>query len=118
MRDAIARISLTGRIDKPMITVHGTHDSLLPITLDSDVYAEMVNAAGMGGQHRYYRIENGNHTDGLYALFSDKIRPLLPCERTAFTALQTWVDRGTPPPPNRTVPKPTSGDLVNTCSLG
>ena len=41
-------------------------------------------------------------------------RPLLPCYRDAFGALEAWVDRGTAPPPSRTIPRP-SGDVVNTC---
>ena len=43
---AVAKIGLTGRIGKPLITLHGTRDTLLPISKDSDVYARMVRDAG------------------------------------------------------------------------
>ncbi|MGH3389742.1 MAG: tannase/feruloyl esterase family alpha/beta hydrolase [Actinomadura sp.] len=117
VREAVARIALTGRVRRPLITLHGTLDTLLPITTDSDVYAEMIDESGAGRLHRYYRIEGGNHVDGLYDTFPDRLRPLLPCFHTAFTALERWTVEGTVPPPDATVPRPTSGDLANTCSL-
>jgi hypothetical protein len=118
VRDAVRRVSLTGRLGKPMLTVQGTLDALLPITVGSDRYAAMVASAGRGGWHRYYRIEGGVHTDGLYAAQPSLVRPLLPCYRTAFTALERWLDRGTPPPLSTTVPRPPAGtDQVNTCAL-
>ncbi|NYD50703.1 poly(3-hydroxybutyrate) depolymerase [Actinomadura luteofluorescens] len=113
---AVARVALTGRIRKPMITLHGTYDSLLPIGTDSDVYAKLVRAKGKA-PYRYYRLEAANHVDGLYDSFPDRLRPLLPCMRTAFTALESWTQHGTTPPKSTTLPRPTSGDTVNTCSL-
>ena len=44
VRDAVDRVSLTGKIGKPMLTLHGTLDTLLPIREDSDVYDRMVDA--------------------------------------------------------------------------
>lgn len=117
VRNAISKVALTGRIGKPMLTLHGDHDSLLPIRVDSDYYDAMIERAGRGDLHRYYRIQNGNHVDGLYASFPDRVRPILPCARTAFDALEAWVNRGTLPPADATLPKP-SGDLLNTCGLG
>ncbi|MPY51332.1 tannase/feruloyl esterase family alpha/beta hydrolase [Streptomyces acidicola] len=117
VHDAVARISLTGRIGKPMITLHGTLDALLPIGVQSDVYARMVAAQGRAGLHRYYRIEGGTHVDSLYDTYPDKLRPILPCYRAAFTAMTDWVEHREEPPAGRTVPRPTSGDLVNTGSL-
>jgi hypothetical protein len=113
VRAAIARIGLTGRVGKPLITLHGTLDALLPIGLDSDVYARMVPRS----LHRYYRVEGGNHVDGLYDAYPDRLRPILPCFRAAFTALVAWRD-GHGPPPSRTIPRPAAGDLANECALG
>lgn len=113
---AVARISLTGQIRKPLITLQGTYDTLLPIGTDSDVYAKLVRARGKA-PYRYYRLEAANHVDGLYDTYPDRLRPLLPCMRTAFTALESWTRNGTPPPKSATLPRPASGDLVNTCSL-
>jgi hypothetical protein len=116
VRRAVARISLTGRISRPMITLHGTLDTLLPITKDSDVYAGMVRRQGRDRLHRYYRIEGGNHVDSLYDVHPDLLRPILPCFRGAFTALEGWL-AGHAPPAGATLPRPASGDLANTCSL-
>ncbi|AJE83528.1 hypothetical protein SLNWT_3152 [Streptomyces albus] len=117
---AVQRIALTGRLGKPLLTLHGTLDVLLPISRDSDVYARMVKQAGRGALHRYYRIEDGTHTDSLADTFPDRLRPLLPCHRSAFTALETWLGHGTPPPPSHTVPRPPGagpGELLRECAL-
>ncbi|MFC8708729.1 tannase/feruloyl esterase family alpha/beta hydrolase [Streptomyces sp. NPDC057197] len=115
---AVARVALTGRIGKPLITLHGDLDSLLPRAADSDVYARMVDASGRGALHRYYTIEGGTHVDGLYDTYPDRLRPILPCYRSAFDALAAWVEHGVRPPADRTVGRPASGDVVDSCALG
>jgi hypothetical protein len=117
---AVERISLTGRIGKPLLTLHGTLDTLLPITRDSDVYDRMITLAGREALHRYYRVVGGNHVDGLVDAYPDRLRPLGPCFRTAFDALGGWL-RGVRPPASGTIPLPagaTPADLARTCSLG
>lgn len=123
-QEALRKVSLTGDIGKPLITLHGTHDALLPIRIQSDVYDTMIEDAGKSHLHRYYRYEGGTHVDSLYPLFPDRVRPLLPCARTSFDALEKWTGadrpgrkRGTPPPPDATLARPGSGDLLTTCSL-
>ena len=115
VRRAVARTSLTGRIARPMITLHGTLDALLPIAQDSDVYAGMARQ-GREHLHRYYRVEGGNHVDWLYDVHPDLLRPILPCFRSAFAALEAWI-AGHAPPADATLPRPASGDLANTRSL-
>jgi predicted esterase len=117
VKDAVARVSLHGTIGKPMLTLHGTLDALLPIRTDSDVYDGIVARAGKGALHRYYVIEHGNHVDGRYDLHPDRLRPILPCYRTAFSALTRWVEDGTAPPPSQFVPDARKGDEVNGCDL-
>ncbi|MBC7272175.1 MAG: tannase/feruloyl esterase family alpha/beta hydrolase [Streptomyces sp.] len=119
--DAVRRIGLTGRIGKPLLTLHGTLDVLLPISQDSDVYARMVRDAGQGRLHRYYRIEGGTHTDSLVDAFPDTLRPLTPCHRSAFTALERWLALGERPPASRTVALPAGAspaELLTGCPLG
>ena len=65
MKDALALTSLTGRIGKPMITLHGDLDARLPIEMDSDVHTDLVALSGKGRSHCYYVVEDGNHVDGL-----------------------------------------------------
>ena len=108
MHRAVSRVALTGRIRRPLITLQGTLDTLLPITQDSDVYARMVRRTRGAGDFRYYRIERGNHVDGLYDTYPDRLRPILPCFRTAFTALEGW-SAGHRPPPSATLPRPPPG---------
>ncbi len=117
VKDAVASISLTGKIGKPMITVHGDLDTLLPAPTDSDVYDQMIDQAGAGDLHRYYKVEDGTHTDGLYSAFPDRLRPLLPCARDGFDLLTAWVEDGEAPPADGFVARPASGDLVNSCQL-
>ncbi|WP_394435809.1 tannase/feruloyl esterase family alpha/beta hydrolase [Streptomyces sp. SGAir0957] len=114
---AVARVALTGRIGKPLITLQGDLDTLLPIATDADVYRRMVDARGRGRLHRTYTIQDGTHTDGLYDTFPDRLRPILPCYRDAFNALTQWAQDGTEPPADRTVGRPASGDVVDTCSV-
>jgi hypothetical protein len=124
IKDAVAKVSLSGDIGKPLITVHGTLDTLLPITKSSDKYAELVEKKECSHLHRYYKIEGGTHLDALYdypdpkkpdQTFREKLRPMLPCYKTAFDRLVEWVEEGVSPPDNQTVPKP-EGDVVNSCS--
>ncbi|MFI9123067.1 tannase/feruloyl esterase family alpha/beta hydrolase [Streptomyces bikiniensis] len=114
---AVAKVALTGRIGKPLITLHGDLDALLPIATDSDVYARMVDDRGRGRLHRYYTVRGGTHTDGLYDTYPDRLRPILPCYRSAFDALTRWVEEGATPPADRTIARPAGGDVVNSCAL-
>jgi hypothetical protein len=117
VKDAVRSVQNTGRIGKPMITLHGSLDALLPPRTDSDVYKRLVDRAGLDRRHRYYRIADGTHTDGLYDTYPDRLRPLLPCARRAFGLLAAWVERGARPPRDGRYPRPSSGDLVNRCRL-
>ena len=122
VHEALARISLTGTIGKPLLTLHGTLDTLLPISLHSDAYVRMIADAQRAEMHRYYRIEGGNHVDSLMHLDPEHLRPMLPCFRAAFDALTAWVEDGQEPPPSATIPRPsgngaTDPALLNTCSL-
>ncbi|MEV6283002.1 tannase/feruloyl esterase family alpha/beta hydrolase [Kribbella sp. NPDC051770] len=83
-RQAIRRIELTGNLKRPLTTIHGTYDSLLPITQDSDVYAAMVRRAGKQKLLKYQRVEAGNHVDGLVDAYPDQLVPLVPLLRKAI----------------------------------
>jgi predicted dienelactone hydrolase len=120
-------VANTGNIQRPLITLHGDQDSLLPIATDSDLYAQMVAQARKSRSHRYYVVQGGNHVDPLYddhagrdAYGDTVLRPMLPCVRAAIDALAIWVEGGVEPPPSHTIPRPrgaTPADLANACSL-
>lgn len=104
VHDAVRRISLTGRIGRPLITLHGTLDSLLPISQDSDAYAAMISSAHRDRLHRYYRIESGNHVDGLVDVYPTQLRPIAPCFIAAVDAMTGWL-HGNRPAPSATIPR-------------
>ncbi|TDD25191.1 tannase/feruloyl esterase family alpha/beta hydrolase [Kribbella turkmenica] len=78
---AVQRIALTGKIRRPLVTIHGTYDSLLPITQNSDVYAAMARRTGL---HTYQRVEAGNHVDGLVDAYPGRLVPLVPLLQQAI----------------------------------
>ena len=121
VHDRMAQLSNTGNIHgRPLITLHGTLDALLPIGADSDRYAELVRAEGYDASYRYYVVEGGTHIDGAADDFPDLFRPILPCFLEALDALDTWVGGGAAAPPSGFVPFPadqTPTDRANTCGL-
>src|SRR5262249_1288737 len=114
---AVSRVSLTGSIGKPMITLHATLDPLLPIPVHSAHYVQMIKDAGKSHLHRYYVIEGGNHVDQLYDEFPDRLRPIVGCYRAAFLALERWVEGNgrVKPTKSRFIARPASGDITNDC---
>jgi hypothetical protein len=114
---ALAKIALHGRLTKPLITLHGTLDALLPIAINSDPYARMIERAGSTEMHRYYVVEHGTHVDQNYDIWPDRLRPILPCFRQAFVALERWAEASSPAPASQFVADPRSGDVVNECAL-
>ncbi len=118
-RRALERVALTGDVRRPMLTLHGTHDALLPIRTDSDIYERMIDRAGAGDMHRYYRVVGGTHVDGLRAEYRERVRPLLPCARQAFVRMVDWVESDRRPPGDATVPRFEDRDReLNRCALG
>lgn len=129
VKEAVERVSLTGNIGKPLLTLHGNFDALLPIDADSNVYRNLIEKAGKGNLHRYYKIGKGNHVDRFYNQFPEdgatgkkELRPILPCHRAAFEELVEWVEKGNRPPQSTYVQKlqsanPVNGDVINYCSI-
>ena len=124
VKEAVGKVSNTGNIGKPMLTLHGTLDVLLAIRTDSNVYRELIERAGDGKRHRYYKIEDGTHVDSYYdegdesGSFHNRLRPMLPCHRAAFKELVEWVERRDAPPASKLVQRPKKGGVVNRCVLG
>ena len=113
--DAFEGITLTGKLKRPMLSLHGDLDALLPISLHGERYTEMVAEQHRSRLHRAYVVEGGQHVDGFRTLFP-QVRPLLPCYTAAFDALVAWVERGVQPPASGPV-EPASADVVDDCTL-
>ena len=116
VKEAIERISLTGDIGKPLLQLQGTLDTAVT-PRDSRLYATMIANQGRGAMTRLYEVEGGSHFEDLYISHPDLLRPMLPCFRDAFEALEQWTQKGTRPPASHLVPRDPTVDLINTCTL-
>lgn len=125
VKEAVEKVSLGGNIGKPMLTVTGTYDVLLPMRLHSSRYRTLIENAGKGKMHRYYKIENGTHVDSYFDRYrtgEEYVRPILPCYWAAFGEIEEWVEKeGDPrPPASTTVPRPMPGgdpEEANSCQI-
>jgi hypothetical protein len=112
----IAAIATTGEIGKPLITVAGTMDALLPINLHARAYARAVAAAfssdGEEGDHRrrqqpayrLYEVQNGNHIETYKDTFP-QLEFIQPHAQKAFDLLVNFVEHGVDLPPDQCIPR-------------
>jgi 3HB-oligomer hydrolase (3HBOH)/Tannase and feruloyl esterase len=110
-------IATTGEIGKPMITVAGTMDALLPINLHARAYARAVAAAfserGEEGDHqrrrhpanRLYEVQNGNHIETYKDSFPQQLELIEPHAQRAFDLLVDSVEHGSDLPPDQCIPR-------------
>ncbi|MEO2218486.1 3-hydroxybutyrate oligomer hydrolase family protein [Chromobacterium vaccinii] len=100
----VAAIATDGKIKRPLITVAGTMDALLPIDHHARAYARKV--AAEGGEHaqayRLYEIQNGNHVER-YAKIFPKLELIEPHAQHAFDLLVRYVEQKAPLPPDQCV---------------
>jgi hypothetical protein len=116
----VAAIATTGNIGKPLITVAGTMDALLPINLHARAYARAVTAAllgddqegrGHGGDgkdlhpaYRLYEVQNGNHIEAYKDTFP-QLELIQPHAQHAFDLLTEAVEHGSALPPDQCIPR-------------
>jgi hypothetical protein len=113
-----AAFATTGRIKRPLVTVAGTMDALLPIDHHARAYARKVAAASKhrrdddgGDRHgdddrpayRLYEIQNGNHIETFQDAFP-QLELIEPHAQRAFDLLVRQVERNVPLPPDQCVP--------------
>jgi hypothetical protein len=110
---AIGQISTGGNIARPMITIHGTMDALLPLTRHARPYRDAVVESGKGSLHRLYEVQNGNHIErfGQSAFNFRQLELLQPTAHDSFRRLVYWVEDGAVPPPSQCIPR--GGTLVD-----
>ncbi|MGC0152114.1 3-hydroxybutyrate oligomer hydrolase family protein [Chromobacterium vaccinii] len=100
----VAAIATDGKIKRPLITVAGTMDALLPIDHHARAYARQV--AAEGGEHaqayRIYEIQNGNHVERYVSIFP-QLELIEPHAQHAFDLLVRFVEQKTPLPPDQCV---------------
>jgi 3HB-oligomer hydrolase (3HBOH) len=112
----VAAIATTGNIGKPLITVAGTMDALLPINLHARAYERAVTAAltehGDEGDHehrghppyRLYEVQNGNHIETYKDTFP-QLELIQPHAQHAFDLLVKSVEYGVELPPDQCIPR-------------
>ncbi len=106
----IAAFETTGKIKKPLITVAGTMDGLLPIVHHARAYAAKVassrkgNDEHRGPQYRLYEVQNGNHIEAYATTFADLVL-IQPHAQRAFDLLVEHVEGKAPLPPSQCIPK-------------
>ncbi len=106
-----AAFANTGRLLRPLITVAGTMDALLPIEHHARAYARLVAdvraADGNGLEHpapyRLYEVQNGNHIE-TFKNFFPQLEFIQPHAQKAFDLLVDFVENRAPLPPSQCVP--------------
>lgn len=119
--DQLASFATTGRIQRPLVTVAGTMDGLLPIDRHARAYARKVEAAleerdgdedrdedhrrgrrGRRPEYRLYEVQNGNHIE-TFKLTFPQLELIEPHAQRAFDLLVDRVERGQPLPPSQCI---------------
>lgn len=110
----LAAFATTGKIHRPLLTVAGTMDALLPIDHHARAYARKVAAALQSKGHdddgdgdrraayRLYEIQNGNHIETYQDTFP-QLELIEPHAHRAFDLLVEHVERGRSLPPDQCV---------------
>ncbi len=108
----LKEIETRGDIGKPLITVAGTMDALLPIKREARVYEERVLESRKhdhDGHHhpayRLYEIQNGNHIESFSLLFPGTIEVIQPHAQKAFDLLDDYVEHDQELPASQCIPK-------------
>jgi len=118
----LAALATTGKIKKPLVTVAGTMDALLPAERNARAYERAVNASRKGNndqrsaQYRLYEVQNGNHIED-YVGVSDatglrftQLELIQPHAHKAFDLLVDHVEGNAALPPSQCIPK---GGLIS-----
>ena len=119
----LAAFATTGAIRRPLITVAGTMDALLPIDHHARAYARRV-AAAQSGHHndgdddrddppayRLYEVQNGNHIETYKPPGAPptptfpQLEFIQPHAQRAFDLLVDSVEHRSPLPPSQCIPR-------------
>ena len=107
----VKEVETRGDIGKPLITVAGTMDALLPIKRGARAYEERVLESRKhdDGHHhpayRLYEIQNGNHIESYTLLFPGQLELIQPHAQKAFDFLVDYVEHHQELPPSQCIPK-------------
>jgi len=113
----VASFATSGDIKRPLITVAGTMDGLLPIDRHARAYARKVEAAledrddddhgwgrhGRRPDYRLYEVQNGNHIETYKGTFP-QLELIQPHAQHAFDLLVSHVESHQDLPPSQCIP--------------
>ena len=117
--EQVAAFANTGKVRRPLITVAGTMDALLPIDRHARAYARKVESASRSKHgddddrhhhrhsrppYRLYEIQNGTHIETYKDTFS-AFELIQPHAQRAFDLLVQRVERHVTLPPSQCVPR-------------
>ena len=106
--EQMQNFTTSGKIQRPLITLAGTMDALLPIDHHARAYARRVadSAKAKKGEgapaYRLYEIQNGNHLETYQDTFP-QLQLIDPHARRALEFLVDHVERGQSLPPSQCV---------------
>jgi hypothetical protein len=100
----VAALATTGKIARPLVTLAGTMDALLPIQRQARAYEAAVNSNGGNMLYRLYEVQNGNHIES-YVNFYPQLVVIQPHAQKAFDLLVDHVEGNAPLPPSQCIPK-------------
>ncbi|TMD18092.1 MAG: hypothetical protein E6I99_16225, partial [Chloroflexi bacterium] len=105
----VAAVATTGKIKRPLVTVAGTMDALLPIKRGARAYEALVrrdrdDGGGVSPQYRLYEVQNGNHIETFKNAFP-QLEFIQPHAQKAFDLLIDHVEHGAQLPPSQCIPK-------------
>ena len=120
VRERFSHFETTGKITRPLITLAGTLDALLPIQRQARPYAESVRQHLHEGenddhhendhrpQYRLYEIQNGNHIEfyrNRMGIEFTQLEYIQPHAQHAFDLLVRHVEHHAQLPPDQCVPR-------------
>jgi hypothetical protein len=103
--EQMSDFATTGHIQRPLVTLAGTMDGLLPIDHHARAYARKVRAReddDGSPPYRLYEVQNGNHIETYNQTFS-QLELIEPHAQRAFDLLVQHVENGAPLPPDQCI---------------
>jgi 3HB-oligomer hydrolase 3HBOH len=114
----MAAFANSGKVKRPLVTVAGTMDALLPIDHHARAYARKVAAASKDkhdhdadergdkrSAYRLYEVQNGNHIETYKQDFFSKLEFIQPHAQHAFDLVVQQVEHGQTLPPDQCIPR-------------
>ena len=105
--EQLSDFATTGRIQRPLVTLAGTMDGLLPIDHHARAYARRVRGReddDSSPPYRLYEVQNGNHIEAYNQTFP-QLELIEPHAQRAFDLLVQHVENGAPLPPDQCIPR-------------